>query len=391
MALLSAVACSQAAPSNSESDSNVETDEDEASSMDSASNETSGSDEDSESNADDDSSEGDEDDDDDDGVDTNDDVTLDGKFDLAELPDLPPNDQTGECDIDHDPCDEGDDDPWHAFGLNCPNEIEVEGSYGGEGTAILVTDKKIGSFTPEVWPVLEGSKLVVLSTGNADGIFTPGSCDPGTAFPPLSQALDFPAPINPTAVAGDCTTDPSLIGTGDCSKTLADQWSQAGVSKGNDWAELRFTVKVPENVNGFAFDFAFLSVEYPVYFGTQFNDLFVAWLESEKWTGNISFDKDGKPISLNAGFLDYKDGGDLASLNDPSCPAPCRAPELDDTCLKDHAATKWLTTTVGVTPGETITVVFGVIDLGDDILDALVLLDNFRWACEGGIPDTNPK
>ena len=81
----------------------------------------------------------------------------------------------------------------------------------------------------------------------------------------------------------------------------------------------------------------------------------------------------------------------MANDFDPSCPPPCKAPELAGTCLEGHAATQWLTTTAGVTPGETITVVFGVIDLGDDILDAIVLLDNFRWDCQGGPPQTNPK
>jgi hypothetical protein len=57
------------------------------------------------------------------------------------------------------------------------------------------------------------------------------------------------------------------------------KWSQAMDLKGNDWAELRMVTKAPPGINIFAFDFAFLSVEYPVYFGDRYNDLSV-WLDS---------------------------------------------------------------------------------------------------------------
>ena len=84
--------------------------------------------------------------------------------------------------------------------------------------------------------------------------------------------------------------------------------------------------------------------------------------------------------------LDYKD-----APNPYDCPAPCDAPELDGTAMMDHAGTKWLTTTAGVTPGEEIELVFAVFDLSDPILDTVVLLDNFQWACEGGPQSTIPQ
>ena len=60
--------------------------------------------------------------------------------------------------------------------------------------------------------------------------------------------------------------------------------------------------------------------------------------------------------------------------------------------MRHHAGTKWLKTTAGVTPGETITVVFAIFDMSDSILDSYVFLDNFEWGCDPSVkPDTKPE
>jgi hypothetical protein len=106
--------------------------------------------------------------------------------------------------------------------------------------------------------------------------------------------------------------------------------------------------------------------------------MFVAWLESGSWTGNVSFDELGNPISLNAAFLDFRD--DEGTL-----------PEFASTCMRKHAGTKWLSTTTQVTPGEEILLVFAIFDLADPILDSYVLIDNWRWGCEAPPePETKP-
>ena len=93
----------------------------------------------------------------------------------------------------------------------------------------------------------------------------------------------------------------------------------------------------------------------------------------------------GNPISLNAGFLDYKD-----APNSIDCPDPCMAPELQGTAMEGHAGTKWLTTSAGVSPGENVTIIWAIFDMSDGILDSSVILDNFEWNCEGGPPVTVP-
>ena len=254
----------------------------------------------------------------------------------------------------------------------------------GDPQAIYVHTGNLGTHMPAPFPPQEGEKFVIMSSGIAQEM-TVGGLYASTANPGNDPVNNLPAPIvtNSVSATEDCADNPGLVGTGDCSNTIETQWSQGNGAY--DWAEMRLTVEVPAGTYGFSYNLAMFSTEYPVYYQSQFNDMYIAWLESEQWTGNVSFDEMGNPISLNAGFLDYKD-----APNSFDCPAPCAAPELAGTAMEGHAGTKWLTTTAGVTPGETIEVVFAVFDLSDNILDTVVLLDNWLWECEGGPPVTIP-
>jgi hypothetical protein len=311
------------------------------------------------------------------------------KFDLGDTPASSGAADEGGCDTEcmctipeHVPCDAATMDLFRAIGLNCPGELQVQSSTSGAPGAFGV---RLGFGNTATWAPTEGSMLAVIGSGLVAEL---GNATPGgdsNAFPTHCNddlgAYDpggtLPAPLVPTDVGGDCIANPGLVGTGDCSNTIQAQFDQ-GVSA-NDYTELRFDLQVPPDVVSFSYDFAFFSVEYPFYFGSQYNDMYVGWLESELWTGNISFDGQGNPISLNAGFLDYKDdGGNLA--------------EFAGTCMRQHAGTGWLTTTAGVTPGEQITVVFAIFDLSDSILDSYAFIDNFQWGCDPtGEPMTEPE
>ena len=282
-------------------------------------------------------------------------------------------------------CDDQDDDPFHAIGLNCPGGPQVDGAYNGDALAIHVHEGDIGTHVPAPYPPREGDKILILSSGIAADLLTPGLFASSDVNGTVDNGADLPAPMSSTSVSAteDCADNPALAGTGDCSNTIEDQWNQG--SGAYDYNELRMNVVVPANTTGFSYDLAMFSTEYPDYYQTTFNDMYVAWLESEAWTGNISFDEMGNPISLNAGFLDYKD-----APNPYDCPAPCNAPELAGTAMMGHAGTKWLTTSAPVTPGETIELIFGVFDLSDPILDTIVILDNWLWNCDGGPPVTVP-
>ena len=304
------------------------------------------------------------------------------KFDLLGVPDG--NANSGGCVLpDHDPCDGSSADPWHAMGVNCPGEYQVGVQYTGAAAALYVHTGQLGTYNPATYPTLEGDKMVILSSGNAQQLTQAGAY--ASTSHVGNDPLNLPAPLTSTPVSQteDCNDNPALVGTGDCSNTIQVQWDQGNGAY--DYAELRLTGEVPMGASGFSYNFAFFSTEYPVYYKSSFNDMYVAWLQSEVWTGNVSFDEMGNPISLNAGFLDYKD-----APNSYDCPAPCQAPELQGTAMQGHAGTKWLATTAGVVPGEDFTIVFAIFDLSDNILDSVVILDNFEWNCDGGPPVTIP-
>lgn len=319
-------------------------------------------------------------------------------------------------------CDLIDADPFRAIGINCPGGTMAHASYTGHPDAITVVEE-LG--TEGTYPAQEGERFVVMSTGIADQIHLtqeeilaqdkedPMSCASPTNCPSTShEGYDLallPPPIDVTPVhhegdpggqilppgeRADCTDDPSLVGTGDCSNTLWEQWNAGfdcfqpdiACANAHDYAEMRVSMIVPDGATGIGFDFAFGSIEYPNWWQSAFNDMFVAWLDSEAWTGNISFDDEGHPISLNAGFLDYKDAEPVEGCPDVSC----EAPELEGFALEGHAATRWLNSTAGVRPGENITLIFAIFDLSDGILDSYVMLDGFEWTCSGNPPVTKP-
>ena len=287
-----------------------------------------------------------------------------------------------ECTIpEHVPCDGATTDAFHAIGIGCPGELQVQTSSMGPAAAIGIRNAfgNTNTFDPR-----EGTKYAVIGSGRITELDTPTPNGDSDVFPTHCNddlggndpGGSLPMPLRTNDVGGDCTSDAGLVGTGDCSNTIHGQFSQ-GMSA-NDYVELRFELDVPADVVSFSYDFAFFSTEYPYYYGSEFNDMYVGWLESELWTGNVSFDGDGNPISLNAGFLDFKDdAGNLA--------------ELAGTCMRQHAGTNWLTTTAGVSPGEHITVVFAIFDLSDSILDSYAFLDNWQWGCDPGPPTTEPQ
>ncbi len=296
----------------------------------------------------------------------------------------------GECiPSTHEPCDQGADNMVSALGLNCPGDAPVEVTTSGNPAAMSVRTSFGG--TGE-WAPREGSAFAVLGSGfttDLDQETPAGDDSPPFPFGPhenpthcnddlggYDPGAALPAPIQIGNVGGDCAMNPALLGTGDCSNTISEQFNQGGAAF--DYTEIRIVADVPATNNSLNYDFAFFSTEYPFYYNSEYNDMYIGWLESESWTGNISFDTNGNPISLNAGFLDFRD--DNGSL-----------PELDGTCMKYHAGTKWLQSVAPVTPGEQITLVLAVFDLSDSILDSYVFLDNFGWGCEGeDTPSTTP-
>lgn len=294
---------------------------------------------------------------------------------------------------EHTPCDDGTTDLFKAMGLNCPGEPEVTVTTNGSPLAIGV---RTGFGAGANWGPQEGSSYGVIGSGIINDLDSPTPTNglledqnpthcnddldnlPPNEVGPLDPGTTLPDPLSATNVGGDCAMDPGLVGTGDCSNTVAGQFSQAA-NGAFDYTEVALETSIGGENTSISYDFAFFSTEYPFYYGDPFNDMYVGWLESESWTGNVSFDEMGNPISLNAGFLDFRDDNGTT------------VPDFAGTCMKRHAGTKWLTTTAPVTPGEDVKLILAIFDLQDSILDSYVFLDNFQLGCvPGEKPTTEP-
>jgi hypothetical protein len=169
----------------------------------------------------------------------------------------------------------------------------------------------------------------------------------------------------------------------------------------NDSVLLQVKLKVPSFARSFSFDFRFFSQEYWEYTCTAYNDFFITMLDSS-WTPedggtpipedkNISFDSAGNYISVNSDqfFTVCNPKTCVNSGAVYTCPDGIAALNGTGYPATNAGATRWLTTTAPVVPGEIITLRFIIWDTTDRNVDSLVLLDNFRWhALPGSGPAT---
>ncbi len=225
-------------------------------------------------------------------------------------------------------------------------------------------------------PVLprQGKNIVVLSSGTARNPTDPGFKQP------LNDSWEGPSEVTPPTGwpknSAGCPDplDPTV----------------------NDSANLKLTIRVPTNAKAFSFNFDFYSAEYITYVCSEFNDSFVAILDTKapldpKFNKNICYDTKGNPINVNSGFFEVCTPGTSGSGKVFACSKGTK--ELigtgywDGSQPTEHGATSWLETKAPVVPGETITIQFMVWDTGDHILDSAILLDNWKW---DAAPTTGP-
>jgi hypothetical protein len=159
---------------------------------------------------------------------------------------------------------------------------------------------------------------------------------------------------------------------------------QAG-SGANDSVNIRLQIRVPSNARGFSYDFRFLSSEYWTFQCTQYNDFFLALLQSTAMglpaDKNISFDVDKvtmkkSPISVNNSFFDVCIPKGCNACASGAAALAGTGLQLNNT----GGSTAWLTTDAPVNPGETVQIELMIFDVSDNVLDSVALLDNFRWS-----------
>ncbi len=158
-----------------------------------------------------------------------------------------------------------------------------------------------------------------------------------------------------------------------------------GVKTGQaqDGVALELKIRTPSNAQSFSYQQNFFTQEYPVYICDRYNDFFVTMLDpipDGLADGNIAFDQDTNPISVNNSLLQVCEPGNHKGK---TFTCPLGSDSLEGTGFKGHAATGWLTTSAPVKGGSEITLRFAIWDSGDGALDSTVLLDDFKFSVDG--------
>jgi hypothetical protein len=154
----------------------------------------------------------------------------------------------------------------------------------------------------------------------------------------------------------------------------------AGATRGDTDRDAS-VLRIPFTATGtcLRFDVAFLSDEYDEFLNDQYNDAFIAELDSSTWStsgsaidapGNFAFDDADRPLTINA-------------------TGPATFSEANAAGTTYDGATPLLTASTPVTPGAH-TLFLSVLDQGDGNVDSAAFVDNLRTdsgECRQGTTD----
>lgn len=237
-------------------------------------------------------------------------------------------------------------------------------------TAVLV-DYGTGGIVPK-----KGATMAGISSGVLRDQLDPGYVGTSTSLTTTSQ----PPAAYLAQHAG------ALPASQGCSGTCS-----AGTGA-NDSLNIRLSIRVPTNAKGFQYDFRFTSSEYWIFQCTQYNDFYLALLQSS-WLPdpmanppqlplpadkNIAFDAQGNAVSVNNGFFQVCVPKGCNTCTAGSAPLQSTGMQIGNV----GGGTVWLTNDAPVVPGETIQLELMIFDVSDSLSDSITLLDNFRWSLE---------
>lgn len=212
----------------------------------------------------------------------------------------------------------------------------------------------------------------------ATAVAGPGAAVTGASFltvPPAGTpngVADAPLSVMPT---NDTTF--GILTTGNVA--LADDANVAGNTSAHngggpvpgrgdtalDVSVLKVDLDVPAGANCLTVDFAFYSEEFQEFVGSQFNDAFIAELDTSSWTTS------GSTISAPDNFA-FDPSGDVISINSTGATAMTAAKAAGTTY---DGGTSLLAASTAVTPGAH-SLYLSIFDQADTIYDSAVFLDN---------------
>jgi hypothetical protein len=226
----------------------------------------------------------------------------------------------------------------------------------------------------------------IFATAVSDGVAPTGSsfavsyaCQPDDTTNPGGLC---PTGIGNTPLAGFPTAGPTygILTSGNAA--YADDPNSEG-GKGYDWGVTNgpigpsvhdyqiARIDLPAATTScLAFDFRFMSDEYPEYVNTSYNDAFIAQLN----TWGVSADPATQTVNAPGNFAGG--AGDVISVDGGGPSAMVDSTGLGVTY---DGATPLLTARIPVTPGSTNTLFLTIFDQGDGILDSAAFVDNLRY------------
>ena len=242
---------------------------------------------------------------------------------------------------------------------------------GAATLSLITTSAATAAIAPNEDPVALGNAMSAVGvTGGALTIDYDCSLGP------------CPTGIGDSALAGFPTSGGSygVITSGDAN--LADDantdggsgeaWFQTGTPiAGNVYDQQVLRVDLPAATgNCLAFDFRFLSEEFPEFVTSGYNDAFVAQLD----TWNVSVDPVAQKVNAPGDFA--AGAGDSISV-DAAGPSSMSPGEAAGTTY--DGATLRLIARTAVAPGSVHSLYLTMFDQGDPILDSAVFVDNIRF------------
>jgi hypothetical protein len=156
-------------------------------------------------------------------------------------------------------------------------------------------------------------------------------------------------------------------------------------SQGNDMVQMTIVLTPPPGASSFKFDWRLFSEEFPEFVGTPFNDAFL--VETPASTFTISIDPDTAIPTITAdNNIAYDSSGNSITINSIGAFGMSEANAAGTTY--DGATSAFTTIYPFAAGASSLTFVFSIMDLSDDLLDTTVILDNLRWGNETGDPVT---